>query len=388
MKKYFPPIALAFAIATISTGSALADRVGPQLDLSEHEVAVELSTPDVAALRNGGFVATWYGKGGTPRRSSYLRVFDSEGVAQGPRLAIDQGSQMASAVQVVGLSDGSFMVLWNGAKWAQRYDESGEPLGPIFKTRRSGRRPYTDVAALRFGGFITAFSHGGKIVVKRYSNSGNIKKNKKFVIRNDDEYLFGRPEIHAAPGGGFLIAALSQPRSQDDLRSILFWRVNRKFEAVASKIVVAEGIPEDNIPYRLALSVNSLEDGGSFVTWAERGDGTDQNKKNVHVQFLARDNQPAGTQLAFGARGSRDPVGVGLEGGNAMLAWTRGGNYNSDIAGRRFESDGQSSGKSFRIDDVDRGRQYTPAIAALPGSKAIVIWLSKPAHDVLGQIVD
>ncbi|MGH6736012.1 MAG: calcium-binding protein [Methyloceanibacter sp.] len=100
--------------------------------------------PDVAALKNGGFVVVWTDE-----------MIDGAGTGIGASVYTNAGAQVRvnfqvnttetgnqSSASVVALADGGFVVMWEhdaqSAVLAQRFDSGGDPIGSEFTVRAGG----------------------------------------------------------------------------------------------------------------------------------------------------------------------------------------------------------------------------------------------------------
>lgn len=129
------------------------------------------SAPSIAALENGGFLVAWtsYAQDGNGN-GVYAQRFGADGNAQGVEFKVNAytlGHQIAG--QVVGLSDGGFLVTWEGTSatddfgvYAQVYAANGSASGSAFllNTPHVGTQHTPVAATLGGGGFVTAWSDG------------------------------------------------------------------------------------------------------------------------------------------------------------------------------------------------------------------------------------
>lgn len=120
--------------------------------------------PEIAALSDGGFVATWtsWGQDGNVN-GVYARVFNADGSARtGEFLATSAPLDAEDSAQVVGLSDGRFMITWREANYAtvnkaqilgQTFNADGTKSGGWFEASQSEVPSYLeyDLAALSGG---------------------------------------------------------------------------------------------------------------------------------------------------------------------------------------------------------------------------------------------
>ncbi|MDA5556024.1 Ig-like domain-containing protein [Shimia sp. MMG029] len=178
---------------------AAANTVGAEITVNVDNTEGDQSDPAVATLVNGAsnaghvivFTApTTTNDGDGDDAGLFLRVFDASGAALGADVQVNTstaGSQ--SDASVVGLTGGGFVVVWtdsdglDGASngvFAQRFDNSGTPLGSEFRVNVTtiNAQDMADVAALADGGFLVSWDSDGQdgsstgIVAQRFDASG------------------------------------------------------------------------------------------------------------------------------------------------------------------------------------------------------------------------
>lgn len=128
------------------------------------------SAVDVAALRNGRFVATWYQTVLHDDRDTtfemHAQIYNSAGGKVGREITVSATTEgVPDHGAVTALDGGGFVVAWDGFGrqtyafeeiWARVYDENGRPLGAAFKINPpSGRssQENPELQALEGGGF-------------------------------------------------------------------------------------------------------------------------------------------------------------------------------------------------------------------------------------------
>ncbi len=143
------------------------DKVGQEIMANTNEAHVQAGS-DVTALADGGFIVTWYGKdpatGDTSGYGISGQRFDADGNAVGGEFLINthsDNSQLEPAVS--GLSDGGFVVTWQGDSQndgdasgsgisGQRFDADGNKVGGEFQvnSHESANQHSSDVASLDY----------------------------------------------------------------------------------------------------------------------------------------------------------------------------------------------------------------------------------------------
>ncbi|MEA1648893.1 hypothetical protein UAJ10_07660 [Nitrospirillum sp. BR 11164] len=132
-----------------------------------------LTSPSIAALADGGFVASWSidQQGG----DIYAQRFDATGTAVGSYFPVKtSAATMENGTVSVGLKDGGFVIVWQGSEpittatyydiYAQRYDSAGNAVGGIIRvnTFTTGDQSQPTVTATADGGYIVAWRTNGQ----------------------------------------------------------------------------------------------------------------------------------------------------------------------------------------------------------------------------------
>lgn len=127
--------------------------------------------PSIAALPNGDLVVAWNASSSTTILEA--RIFQPSGVAVTDVFVIATGRSMSTnSPEVTALADGKFVATWVGEPtqiqqrtvYAQLYDASGRVVGPEQHIEAPPTGPYASnffqsVAALADGGFVMSWTH-------------------------------------------------------------------------------------------------------------------------------------------------------------------------------------------------------------------------------------
>ncbi len=122
---------------------------------------------DVAALTGGGFVATWSEDDGTDT-DSFFRIFDNSGTAVAGPQFFDAGiagtSDNNNEMSVAGLSDGTFVIVWDDDETnevvGQRFSATGSTIGSAFTIASGGIPSQPEITALEDGRFAVTWQDG------------------------------------------------------------------------------------------------------------------------------------------------------------------------------------------------------------------------------------
>ena len=112
--------------------------VGGDIQVNDHTLGAQ-EMPRVASLSNGGFVVVWQGAGPTDSEAAlFMQLFDGDGNAVGDNIQVNKlATARVDGCAVDALGAGAFMVAWAALNadgysdiWAQRFDLSGQRIGP------------------------------------------------------------------------------------------------------------------------------------------------------------------------------------------------------------------------------------------------------------------
>ena len=187
------------------------------------------STPDVAALQDGGFVITWhsYKQLGDERTYNeiYAQRYDANGATIGNELQVNTYTYYSQRdPAIAALEDGGFVISWesynqdhssNGI-YAQRYDANSNQLGEEFQvnTYAYNYQSNPSISALDDGGFIVTWISSNQdnsdwgIYAQRYDTNSN-PVGDEFQINTETEGVQDNIMVSSLPGGGFVVAYVS-----------------------------------------------------------------------------------------------------------------------------------------------------------------------------------
>ena len=199
--------------------------VGGEFQINTY-TANDQMVPDVAALKDGGFVVTWYSYGqDNSQYGVYGQRYDADSRAVGSEFQVNtyiNHHQLNPAV--TGLNDGGFVVTWQSYNqdnsgygvYGQRYDAEGARAGNEFQinTYYNNFQQMPEVTALADGGFVVAwqsYPQDGStgIYGQRYDADGNTVGD-EFRINDITAGDQARPSIAARDDGGFVVTWYSQ----------------------------------------------------------------------------------------------------------------------------------------------------------------------------------
>lgn len=325
--------------------------------------------PEIARLAGGGFVVSWEEKQPSMPGSIKLQVFDGEGRAVGQRTLLT--SDLGGDHEVVGLSDGRFVVIWAAVKSryheqevkAQIFDASGNKAGPVL-TLDAGPALITSAlaaTALADGKFLVSWDQDADNGTTRGENAAIFSATGEKIGTVPD--WFSPYDILAAlSDGGFVTLSSKAGGSEYDL-------IIQRYDDAGHKLGTAVTI-EVGAAYYPSIAVGS--DGGFMVSWTA---SDSHGFHDVKAQIFAADGTRIGSELAVnpaGSGGERSSV-VALDNGGFAVTWMPSG---QSILGQAFSANGVKIGGAQLL---AAGSFYapwalTPAVIGLDDGKFALIW--------------
>lgn len=341
--------------------------------------------PELVALDDGGFVATWTGYDGEGVGSDIQgQRFSADGTAVGAAFQINTQSQsIQGAASVASIEGGGFVVTWSAmdsdapATWvyAQQFDTNGAPVGNEILVATSSETGvyefYSDVTGLDDGGYVISWFFSGTetddaaILGQRYDASGN-PVGVEFDIRVGNLIDFYPPSIVTVADGGIVV-------TWEEGSDIYGQRYDAAGLAIGDAFFVNTDV--DGVQYR--PSATALSDGGFVVVWMSndpddnsltvRGQRYDANGDLVGEEFRVNtiDLTYAPNGDPWVSIGNPETVSVAaLSDGGFVVTWA---GYDADgnsyeVYSQQFEAEVQVLGASgddvldgFATDDIVKG---------------------------------
>ncbi|MCB1658232.1 MAG: hypothetical protein KDI39_08405 [Pseudomonadales bacterium] len=337
--------------------------VGNEFQINTYTIGSQ-SSPDVAALNDGGFIVTWTSDGQDGSLYGvYGQRYNSSGGVVGDEFQINTytaGHQWSS--DVASLSDGGFVVTWmsyaqDGSSYGvygQRYNSNGDVVGSEFQinTYTEGLQYVPKVTGLNDGGFVAVWwsmgqdgSQGGGVYGQRYNSNGDVVGN-EFQINTYTENTQDYPEITALSDGGFIVTW----RSWDQYGEEYSWIDGylQRFDANGTPVGSETQINTYTKYHQMPDSVTELNDGGFVVAWSSLGQDGDSGAflSNVYGQRYDSLSAVVGEEFRINTyeAGSQTLASVtAMDDGGFVIVWTSYGQDGSDggIYGQRFDANGQ-----------------------------------------------
>lgn len=355
------------------------------------------SHPRISAMEDGGFVVVWDGPQDADlgRRGIFARRFASSGAAMGDEFLINTTSANDDYNEVnpvvTGLSDGGFVVVWEGPYgqdgdsegiFGQIVSASDGKVGTEFRvnTKTTYSQWQPDIAALSDGGFVVAWFDSGLLGFDRLGPMAKTYDSAGAVITPDfalSEFTIGlptAPEVSATENGGFIAVWASLERDGDD-DAVVAARYSSSGSALTAETVVNSYTIGTQAPGAVAR----LADGRFVVVWNSIG----QDGNGIGV--VARRLDSAGSPLESEILVNSDTVGnqvvrsVAADPfGGFVVTWGSYGDGASgyDVLARHFATDGGAS-PAFGVPDVDAQNQVFGSVESLLNGHFVIAWESQ-----------
>jgi hypothetical protein len=290
--------------------------------------------PFVASLVDGGFVVCWQSGG---QDGSGVGIFAQRYAADGMTIGLEiqvnsfwQAEQ--SSPSVAGLEDGGFIACWNsweqdGSEWGvfgQRYGADGMPEGGEFQVNTYWQKYQMghSLAALRNNGFVVCWTSdsqdGSKygIFAQCYDKDGN-PKGGEFQVNTYWKDFQANPTVAGLDDGGFVACWESYGQDGDDY-GIFGQRYGAEGVPVGSEFQVnTHWTYYQDYPF-----VTSLVDGGFVVCW--QSGGQDGSGGGIFARCYNSDGKPVGNEFqvnTYRRDDQRWPSVAALSDGSFVMCW-------------------------------------------------------------------
>lgn len=369
------------ALALLLAAPVFAQPVGDEFQVHTYNYRIERD-PDIAALPSGDFVVVWNRPDGDgvygipvdtagPRVGEEIRVSDfSQGVVDAAVSAA--GSEM---IVVWEATNASFPDNGSSSIRGRRIDSESE-LGSEFQVNSyyNGSQSKPAVAGFSDGSFVAVWEAGyfSGLRARRFDDQDVGGSESQLPTETSESQFNPRMDVNRA---GDLVIVYETYTSTDTSRTVRARRLSSTGTPLASEIVVsgaARGTTEERNP-----DVAVAPDGGFVVAWEDAAD------ENAGVRVFSSAGTPMnGPMTISSSQGTpvRPRVAVDTD-ESFYVVWEeqvppRGGD--SNVRGRRYDSNGSQIGSDFVVAQLTSGLQYEPAITGADG-RFLVTWISEQA---------
>jgi len=379
--------------------------------------------PDMTALSDGGFVVVWTSTDTTGLGLDvHAQRYDAEGAPVGEEFRVNtttESGQLQPSVAAV--DDGGFIVSWSSygqdgsglAIYAQRFDASGQPLGP-------GTLDGDD------GDNVLIASGTNPIIIHGYGGNDEIAGNLDDDVLdggagNDairagagDDILVGGTgsdslhgglgndtAVFSGPGAGYslrtsegrLVVVDTDPDNGDDGLDYLSRIENVAFAGETLHVTTEFRVNTTTLNDQLQPAMAGLSDGGFVVTWTTAQNG---GQFDVYAQRYNAQGQAVGSEFLVSSNMENDqsqPTIAALSDGGFAVSWMTSDFANNmhSVHVQRFDALGMAVGAEFVVTNTT-DNQIEPSITALADGGFVVSWVSfgpdVNSHDIHVQRFD
>lgn len=334
--------------------------------------------------------------------------------------------------QIVGLSNGNFLVVWkeassgaiataDGADMVGKiYSATGELVRDAFRlnsSRYSDDEEDSDIAATNDGGFIIVYmdnsGNSSRVVWERHDSSGGLVHGKDIVYENIAIDYFGNPKVAVnLTDNSCYVTFTDDVASNTDIRAVRLSAsgvtlasefdaaqnssdfdgngdaailtngnlvsVHQEFDGITPntewRIVDPTGaLVNDNQIHSVAgqyePEVASLVGGGFVTTWVQGND--------INYQVFGNSGSQTSTVMtaALGGDIRNEPDVVGLPDGGFVIVWDN--DTDSALEARRFNSNGTSDGSMFTVENADT---TSPHVGVTGDGRVLFTWFDSEIH--------
>ncbi len=342
-------------------------------------------SPSCAMDSAGNFVVVWqdYRDGNS---NIYGQRFDASGdtTGLGGNFLIndDAGSSHQSNPSCSMDSAGNFVVVWRDYRdgnyniYGQRFGNNGNSLGVNFRMDQStGSGSAVELrVSMNGSNFVVTWRNSNASIYKRrFLNDGTPADDEVKVNDHDGTANQYAPAIDINTSGN-VVVAWSDSR---DPWGIYFQRLNTLGDILGSNIYIGDGYYPD---------VAVAEDSSFIITYYGNSD--------IYYQRFMPSGDSIGSPIVISdtTYNSRYyPVTDMDSDKNAVVAWHDYRNNNPDIYAQMVDSEGDTVGGNFKVNnDPGTENQFFPSIAMSPSSRFLIAWQDyrEGNYDIYGQVYD
>ncbi|MDG3442504.1 hypothetical protein P5F91_18620, partial [Nitrospirillum amazonense] len=367
--------------------SAAGTALGARFVVSTYKPTT-LTSPSIAALADGGFVASWSvdPQGG----DIYAQRFDASGTAVGTYFAVKtSAATMENGTVSAGLKDGGFVIVWQSSEagytgatsgapydiYAQRYDASGNAVGGIIRvnTFTTGDQSQPTVTATADGGYLVAWRSKGQdgsgyaIYAQRY-DANNAVVGGEFELSNSTPFDRIQPVL-AGQADGSVIAVFNGQTA--DVTDIIAKRLVGQPLTVQSRTnvvrvqgsIAAQALADFGQQYAAVYQFQNMSadpNSGYFVL-----NGVVQPAAALITVTSA---QLPGLRFVAGSAAGTSTIAVRFSNGTDLSNWVYS-SVSAVAAAANFTPQPEISGRNY-----GDGAQSAPSVTVLSNGSYVVAW--------------
>ncbi|MBF0326510.1 MAG: cadherin-like domain-containing protein [Alphaproteobacteria bacterium] len=350
---------------------------------------------DVVTLADGGWVVAWQSNGQDGASwGVYAQIYNADGSVRGAEFGINTNTgDEEYDVSLAALTDGGFVATWvnwgagsagqdgdYGGIIARRFDSTGTQTAAEFvvNTTIAADQTTPNVSGLASGGYIVTYkvddaSYSG--VTARIFDASNVGGVEIDVNQFTTQHQDYSDAVQLSNGDIMVVWQSDQQDSGDTSR------------AVYGRLMSSSGTMGAN-EFELATTVTGIQgypsiaalDGGFVVVW--ESESVDGSGLAVVGQRFTNAGTMSGSQFTINnltTTGDQSLARVTtLADGGFVVVWqcaSVDGN-GIGVAARLYDADGTARGSQFQVNTTATGEQSAPAVAALSDGGFVVTWQS------------
>ncbi len=384
--------------------NAAGQRIGAEFVVNSIRAGAQ-SAPDVVALADGGFVVAWQslvvpadGMG----LDTKSRVFSANGNAVGSESLVNTYTNGSQVMPAIGsLTNGGYVIVWQdasgtlgdtvpGAIKAQLYDSAGGKTGSEFlvNTQTAGSQVTPDVVGLSNGGFVIVWQDAGSFslgdpsasIKAQVFNANGAKVGSEFLVNTATANAQSVPSVTALVNGNFVVTWQDASGTLGDPDGSIKGQIfNPSGVKVGSEFLVNTA----TLGVQAAPTITSLVGGGFVITWSDpSGTLGDNSSTSIKAQVFNSVGTKLGVEFLVnmeGAGAQTVPTIAALNDGGFVISWT-------DASGTM--GDASSTSVKARIFHGAAPVAYDDAAAADQNVVTTIAAASLLANDTAGYTGD
>ena len=312
----------------------------------------------------------------------------------------------------VGLSDGSFVVVWTDfsatgadtdltAIRARIFNADGSPAGDEFvvNSTTTGGQSAPVVTALANGGFVVAWADqslsGGdtssSAVRAQVFGLGGVPLGSEFLVNTTTASSQTTPALATLSNGGFVATWVDASATGADTSSL----------AIRGQIFTANGVksgPEFVVNsttenFQFGQSVTALANGRFVVAWTDNSKtGDDTSSYAIRAQVFDANGAKRGSEQIVNISTPNeqyDPEVTALSNGRFVITWSDNSNLSADtdkgaVRAQLFNGLGGKIGGEALVNTSTLNGQYNSSVTALDNGRYVIAWSDASAASTVG----
>ena len=366
----------------------------------------------VTRLSDGRFVVIWSDSSQTGADISGFavrgQIFNANGSKSGAEFLVNTTTASSQAEPAItALANGRFVVTWTDTSSSggdtsgyairgQIFNANGSKSGAemLINTTTSSDQLLSACTRLSDGRFVVTWSDGsgtgadtsGYAIRAQIFNANGTRSGPEFVVNatvTGDQFL---PQVTALPTGGFVMTWSDLSLGTGDNSSYAIRA--QAFNADGSRRGIEVVINTTTANSQDTSQIITLSDGRVVIVWNDASQSAgDTSGYAVRGQILNADGSRSGGEFLVNtttASNQNSPALAALPSGKFVVVWTDESATGGDSSGRAiraqvFNADGSKSGPEFLVNTTTANDQFEPSVAALSNGDFVVTWTDASA---------